>query len=177
MGCAVRRNKAVAAEVLIVGVHPSTEVATIAPVVSAIVAYGINTLVNPVPDKATLHMGVSLHNVEILAEVTRRVTHSVGKLAHNIWLGRVLSFGIALHIGNRGVHRAGDVGVRATIGLLKLHGTALVALLNPLVCLGIYLAIATLVAHRPDDYRGVVLVALNHRAYAVVVRTLPLFAV
>ena len=173
---AVGRYEAIAAEVLIVGVHRSAKVATICPVVLAIRAHGIDALVYPVPDEATLHVGVTLHDVEELAEVTSRVTHGVGKLAHDIWLASIGALCPCAEVVDFWVHGAADIGMRATIALLKLHEARLIALMYPLIHLAIYLAIATLVAHRPQYHRGVVLVALHHRLHTIVVRRLPLLA-
>ena len=171
---AVRRYEAVAAEVLIVGVHPRAEVTAISPVVTTIATYSVDTLVYPVPYKTTLHVGVSLHYVEELAEVTRRITHGMGELTHYVWFLGIGALCPCLELIEWGVHRAAYVGMRTTVALLELHEACSVALVYPLIHLAIYLAIATLVTHRPKNYRGVVLVALDHRLHAVVVRCLPL---
>ena len=171
---AVGRDEAITAEVLVVVVHRSAEVATICPVVLAALIHRIDTLVHPVPDEATLHVWVSLHYVEELAEVARRVTHGVGKLTHDVWLLCIGALGPSAELGDGWVHRAADVGMGAAKALLELHGAGIVTLVYPLIHLAIYLAIATLVTHRPYDYRGVVLVALDHRLHAVVVCRLPL---
>ena len=56
-------DNAIAAEVLVVGVHPRSEVTTVCPVVSAVTPYGVNALVYPVPDKSALHVGAAAHHV------------------------------------------------------------------------------------------------------------------
>ena len=68
---AVGQHKAVAAEVLVVRVHPRTEVTAIGPIVAAVTTYGVDALIDPIPDKAALHMLTKRHNIEILAEVAR----------------------------------------------------------------------------------------------------------
>ena len=98
----------------------------------------------------------------------------MGKLAHNIWFAGILTLRPRPKLLHRGVHRAADVCVRAAITLLELHKARPIALVNPLVHLAIDLAIATLVTHRPEYHRGVVLVALNHSPHTVVVCALPL---
>ena len=174
MRCSIWRDNAIAAEVLVVGVHPSAEITAITPIVATILAYRIEALIDPVPDKATLHMWTTLHNIEILTEITRRVTHSVGKLAHNIWLLSILTCCILLHIGNRWIHRTDDIGIRATPRLLELYRARVITLLDPLILERINRTITTLITHRPDNHRWMVLITLDHSLNTVVMCSKPL---
>jgi hypothetical protein len=87
MWSTIWRHNAIAAEVLIMSIHPRAKIASIGPIVTTIATYSVNTLVHPVPYEATLEVWAAIYYVVELAKVARRVTHGVGILAEDEGLG------------------------------------------------------------------------------------------
>ncbi len=127
-----------------------------------------DALVDPVPDECSLRVRPGVEDVPVLLEPTRAVPHRMGVLAedegHRRPLGRVLHH----RLGAR-VHERVDVGARTAVGRgsFVVDRPRGVAVLDHLVRGCEVGAVTGLVAHGPDDDRGMVLVPLDHARAAV----------
>ena len=155
VGHAVGWNEAVAVEVVVwwvVGV-------IIAPISidgSSFSILSVQTLVNKIPDEATLIFWIFAHQVPILFKATARVAHSVRILALYQRFSDVGVRGIFFTVFVRIIHGAEDVGVGTQPSALPMYGAWRVGLSYPFVCSGKVGAVNGLVTHRPVDDAGVV---------------------
>ena len=122
----------------------------------------VQRLVNEVPDISSLELRILTYHIPIFLEATAGVTHGMVVLALYEWACELVVLRIFVATVVAIVHRAEDVGIltRAS-SLLELYGTALVLLLNPLVCSNEVVAVYRLVAERPYDNRRMVEVHLH----------------
>ena len=103
------------------------------------------TLIDEVPDIATLVFRIGADDVPVLLESTHRVTHGVGILALDQRTG-VVALRIFLAVLVAIVHRTEDVGLALTACLLILHWARGVVGLHPVVALLEVRSVAGLVA-------------------------------
>ncbi len=165
---AVGADEAVGAEVLLVYPAVASEIAAIEEVFPAIRVGGLHALVDPVPDESALQVMRVEDDVPVFLEVTRTVTHGVRVFAEDPGAIGVRAVGVGLEALGRGVHPGDEVGIGLVLrGPLALHGAARVALFHPVVSLFIVGAERALVAGRPADDAGVILVSLHHALGAV----------
>ena len=152
---AVRSNDTVAVEV-IVGSGIASVVATIGKnLLACNLALIAQSLIDKVPDKATLVFRILANEVPILLEATHRVAHSVGILTLDKRT-RILALGIFLAITIIVVHRTEDIGLPPVTRLLILNGARGIYRFNPVVDSLKIWSVACLVAHAPYDDTGVV---------------------
>ena len=135
IGLAVGTDESVAVEVIVRWVV-AVVVATIFIDVSSFGILAMQGLVDEVPDKTSLELGITTHEVPILLETATAVAHCMAVLALNKWLLLAVILSIPLAMPLRHIHRAEDIGIVATVCLLILNGTAWVFVLNPLIGCG-----------------------------------------
>ena len=158
MRIAERVEPSVAVEVVVVGLVP--EVAAVSKPLALFVRLP-DRLVHEVPDEAALEGRILLREVPVLLDAAVGVAHRVRVLAeHERLLRRVLH--IVLAAGRRRVHRTHDVGVVAVHRALVLNRTRRVDRLHRRALGREVLAVARLVAKRPDENRRMVAVGLDH---------------
>ena len=130
------------------------------------IGLAVQGLIDIVPDVATLVLRVLAHELPILLQSTRGVTHRVVVLTLDERLLEVVILAISLARPRCVVHRTEDICVAAfAMGLLPLAGTALVLSLHPVVGGFEVRAVHGLVAQRPNDDGGMIEV----RAHVVLV--------
>ena len=169
---AVGLHQPVTAEVRIVGLV--AEVAAVGPELTPILCFLPQRLVDEVPDASADEAGMRLDDVPVVLQVPDAVSHGVGVLAKNERLLRVVlrvldqpldgHVHLAVHVGDVILPLIMDRARRVELPRRRRrrHEVA---------------AASGLVAHRPEDHRGVVLVALHHARDTRHVRRLPLGAV
>ncbi len=176
VGPAVGVDHAVAAEVAVGGGILVAEVAAVGPEGAPLGVVRQQTLVDPVPDEAALHVGIGVDRIPLPDEVARRVTHGVGVLRGGYGAVAAAAADRREPCG-AGVLRHVHVGVplplRALVVDRAVHQPA-VGLFHIEIGLVEVVAVARLVAQRPEGHAGVVLVALEHVARAVHVGGQPL---
>ena len=127
-------------------------------------------LVHPVPDAAALQLPVGFNHVPIVLQSAHAVAHRVAVFHHD---ERPMIYAIktfihkALQVFRAGIHQADDIGIAVVDGSLVGHRAGFVAVFHPVVGVFKVDAVAALVAHRPHDDRGMVLVAFKHVAAAL----------
>ena len=154
---AIGSNEAVAVEVMIGS--------GIAPVVAAVGedllacdgALVAQTLIDEVPDIATLILGVLADDVPVLLEAAHGVTHRVGVLTLDERTG-IVALGILHAVVVAQIHRAEDIGLAILACLLELAGARGIVSLHPVVGALEVRTVARLIAQRPHDDGGVVLI-------------------
>ena len=147
-----------------------TEIATNRVPVYAFLIRDNETLVHPVPDATTLQLLVGLNHIPIVLHSAHTVAHRVAVFHHDkgtmIYAIKTLIHK-ALQVFRTGIHQADDIRVAVINGSLVGHGTRAIAFLQPVVGVFKIHTIAALVAHRPHNHRGVILVAFKHVAVAL----------
>ena len=170
---AVRVDQTVHAEVTVV--RPFVMVTAVVVDAAAVECLSfINAVVAPLPQEAADQTVMALDELEVILQIAGAVAHTMAVLAHDIGLVRVV-VQIFLNAFERGVHIAEHINVReivfaglaAVLGALVVGQAAGVKALCPCQCFLKRAAIGALVAHRPDDDAGTVLVALHAAAGAV----------
>ena len=130
------------------------------------------TLVNPVPDEAALQLRIFVDGVPIVGEAPDAVAHGMGVFGQDE--GPLLRLaGIVGDVVGAGVHDGHDVGVPVLLSSFVDHGTIGVLAFHETVGTLHDDAVAALVAQRPADDGGVVLVALQHVVAAIDDRLAP----
>ena len=165
----VWRNDTVTVEVVVAGRITSIVTTIGKDFLAGDRALVANTLVYEVPDITTLILRILADQIPILLESTHRVTHGVGILTLDVWLGTIaLAVAFALFVTY--VHRTVDISLAVISATLILHRAGLVVSLDPIVSLFKVDAITTLVTQTPyDDGRmiderfDITLVALDMR--------------
>ena len=156
-----------------------TEVAAI-----GISASGVDAVVDPLPDESAVHTIAVEMRVEttflVVSELTRAIAHGVGELAHKE--GKLeLAAGLRNRLGARHdstvadgldplhprIHDGPHVGDGVGVVALVMGEPGRVAMLGPVVHEADALTAVGLVAHRPSDDRGVVLVPFHGALDAV----------
>ena len=165
---AVRRDKAIAAEVAIIGFV--VEVATVGVVLLTRRAGLGKALVHPVPDTAAHVARRALKGGDILGEVADRVAHGMGVLTDKEGLA-----GLALALGHDVVHDGVHHAIHICHGAhaLVVDGAGAIQAVGEL---GGGLEVhprSRLVAQRPDHHTGVVFMGLDHALGPVEVCLLP----
>ena len=164
MRCAVGAYQSVAQEVTVARrVH--AKVSAIGIEGTAILLVGLQeSLIHPIPDESTLQVGIFIDGLPLIPEVTRGVTHRMGILRGSD--GAVAAFPADLFQPLRtGVLGHVHIGVPLPQGPLVVDGTVHAVLLPMLyIKVGLIevIAIARLVAERPEGDGGMILVALIH---------------
>ena len=134
----------------------------------------VDTLVHPVPDATAYHAaGVVFDIIPIFVEVADRITHRVCIFAKEERLVALL-FVLLLHRLDGRIHagiHVGDPVLSFVVDRARIE----------FACFLVYgvevLAVAGLVAHRPEDDGRVVLVALDHADHTVYIGRQPAFLV
>ena len=166
----VRADHAIGAERVVVAHAVGVpEVATHSkPIHVFVVVVDDETLIHPVPDAAALQLLVGLNHVPIVLQAAHAVAHRVAVFHHDE--GTMHGIKALVHkllqVLRASIHQADDIGVFIVDGSLVGHRTRRVALLHPLVGVFEVDAVAALIAHRPHDDRGMILVAFQHVAVA-----------
>ncbi len=131
-------------------------------------------VVDPLPDEAALAALVPLEEPLVLAQTARPVAHGVPVLAHDeghrtppgvefrVGPGFLRPLADEFDLGVRRIHPRVQVDVLAGEVALVVHQPLRVPPPDPTGHRGQAAARTALVAQRPDDHRGVVLVALDH---------------
>ncbi len=163
LGSVVRVQDSVATEVAIVWGLPV--VSAVAKEGLAVAVRHLNGLVSKVPDEPTLVKRFPVGQLGVLVHRAKRVAHRVGVLAQDEWLVPVL-LEVGLDVRGRSVHLARDIrGLRVTripVHSLVVNWTGAVERPEEVRELQQVLAAVGLVAQRPHDDRGVVLVPFEH---------------
>ena len=166
---AVRSDDTVAVEVVVTG-----RIAAVVATIGKDFLTGDRTLVtqalvNKVPDVTTLVLRILANQVPILLETTLRVTHGVGILTLDIWLGTI-ALAIVLAFLITDVHRTVDISLAVVSATLILCRAGLIARLHPVVSLLEVDAVAALITQTPyddgrmiDERLHIALVALDVR--------------
>jgi hypothetical protein len=142
-------------------------------------------VVDPFPHEAALAAGVALEQFLILREAARPVSHGVAVLAQDERQGTAAC--VKCRIAQRlfgaltdrfdlrvvGVHAAVDVDIGAGLIALVMQRPGWIAKPGPLSHRCQVPSAAALVAQRPHDDAGMVLVALDHPAHPVHERVFP----
>ena len=134
----------------------------------------IDTVVAPFPQETADQAVMALNELEVILQIAGAVAHAVAVLAHDIGFVRLV-VQIFLHAFERRVHIAEHINVReivctvlaAVLGALVVGQAAGVKTLCPCQRFFERAAVGALVAHRPDDDAGTVLVTLHAEAGAV----------
>ncbi len=154
----IRVDEAIHAEVVVVG---------IVAVVTAVLVDGApllvliqNAVIAPLPDVVALDMGMAVEHLLIFGETPRAVAHGMGVFTEDARLGH-RELAKAVHLGDAGVHGAHHVHHLGVAILFVVHQTGRVDRLAALVHGPDVAAVAGLVAQRPDDDGGVVLLGVN----------------
>ena len=176
-GGAVGEQQAVGDEVAVV--EGLAEVAAVGEELGPVVGAGPQAVVDPLPHEPALAARVALEQVLVLPEAAGPVAHGVAVLAEDERHGpapgvqpgvvqrRLLAAADGVDLGVAGVHAAVDVDVRARPVALVVQRPRRVALPGPGGHGGQVGAGAALVAERPHDHAGVVLVPLDHAGHPV----------
>ncbi|CAM5336683.1 hypothetical protein SPILM97S_01274 [Streptomyces pilosus] len=122
----------------------------------------VEGLVGEVPDPAALEDVVAADDVPVLPEVSVGVPHRVGVLDHDVRAGVGGVPGALLDPCRALVHAGADVAHAGAVVALVLDDAGGVVGADPVVHRGEGAAASGLVAERPDDHRGVVLVTVHH---------------
>ena len=142
---AVRSDDTITVEV-VVGSRIAAIVATISKdLLASDLALITQTLIDKVPDIATLIFRILTDDVPVLLETTHRVTHRMGVLALDQRTG-IVALGVFLAVLIAIVHRTEDIGLALTASLLILHRARGVVGLHPVVAFLEVRTIAGLVA-------------------------------
>ncbi len=144
-----------------VGSVKTVEVAAVAVNLHTVLAFPAGRLVNEVPDKSALKVGIFSEKVPVLLEASFGVAHCVGVLALNHRFGHIGTFAVFLHLLVADVHGAVDVGVVGIAAAFVLNRAAGVFGFHPFICVHKVGTVAALVAERPEYYARVVEVALH----------------
>ena len=133
-----------------VGGRITAEVATVSKDVIAISIFHAQTLVNEVPDKASLVIRIVTDEFPIVGETTHRVTHSMSILTLNQG-AVVVAFTITMHPTEMGIH--GTVNICGALGsrTFVLHGALRVIGFNPVVNLIEIHTMTCLITHTPRN--------------------------
>ena len=165
----VWRNDTVTVEVVVAGRITSIVTTIGKDFLAGDRALVTNTLVYEVPDITTLILRILADQIPILLESTHRVTHGVGILTLDVWLGTI-ALAVAFALLVTYVHRTVDISLAVISATLILHRAGLVVSLDPIVSLFEVDAITTLITQAPyDDGRmiderfDITLVALDMR--------------
>ena len=148
---AVGTDNAVAVKV-VVGWVVVVVVATIFIYLHAIFVFCAKSLVNKVPDKSALELGVFAHQVPVFLKSARAITHRMVILA----LYQGARFAVVARVIFAplvcAIHGTGDVGAGTVYATaFPLHGSAWVVALNPLVCGGEVWPIGRFITQTPRD--------------------------
>src|SRR3954471_19590112 len=110
MNSSVSSDQAVCTEVLVILQIIASEISTISPKRSAISGRSFHALVDPIPNKTTLHFFIAHYDIPVLLEVAIAVSHRMRIFTHN---ERPLlsGSGIRLNVTNRRIHGANQLGV------------------------------------------------------------------
>ena len=172
MRCAVGGHDTVGAEIVIVlDAWQLAEVATGSP--PAVIHK--ESLVNPIPDKATLQQRIFVYGVPVVLETTHAVAHGVAVFGDDVRALVAAIAGVGCELLHRWIHCAHYVRVPRLLGAFISHRPSIVFAFEETVGLLKTVAVAALVAETPHDDRRVVAVALVHVVYAVQYRVEPLF--
>ncbi len=176
MGRAVGVDDAVAEEIGVARrVH--SVIAAIGPVLHAVLILLGEALVDPVPDESALQVGIFVDALPLQPQRSRRVAHRVSVLRrHDGAVGAAASDALEPARARvlRHVHVAVPLPLRAFVTDGAVHAALAVLLVGyELVSQIEVVAVARLVAERPDGDAGVVLVDLVHVVYAVEMRRFP----
>ena len=172
----VGRYETVAVEVVVGGVVVVV-VAAVGVLKRAVGAAAVQRLVDKVPNEAALQLRIFANQVPILLETAARVAHRVRVFALNERTVGLRVVGVALHCAIIGIHRAKNIGKLLKTSRFVLYWAARLAFLEPLVARFEILARPCFVAHRKEDYRGVVFVRFKSPLIALKVRLLVFFVV
>ena len=143
-------DDAIAVEV-VVGCRETSIVATIGPDgLACNLALATKTLVDEVPNVATLIVGGAANQIPVFLEATTRVTHGVGVLTLNEW-ACIAFLAISLAMSIIGIHWAVNVCLAPTACLLILTWARGVVSLHKVIGILKVLAVASFVAERPDN--------------------------
>ncbi len=176
MGRAVGVDDAVAEEIGVARrVH--SVIAAIGPVLHAVLILLGEALVDPVPDESALQVGIFVDALPLQPQRSRRVAHRVSVLRrHDGAVGAAASDALEPARARvlRHVHVAVPLPLRAFVTDGAVHAALAVLLVGyELVSQIEVVAVARLVAERPDGDAGVVLVDFVHVVDAVEVRRFP----
>ncbi|MNM64674.1 hypothetical protein D3C81_760820 [compost metagenome] len=166
----IRIDEAIHAEVVVVGV---------VAVVAAVLVNGApllvliqNAVIAPLPDVVALNVGMAVEHLLVFAKTTRAVAHGVGVFADNArLLHRELAE--AVHLGDARIHGAHHIHHLGIAILFVVHQPGRVDRLAALVHGSDVAAVAGLVAERPDDDGGVVLLGVHVALDAIHKHRLP----
>ncbi|MNG95990.1 hypothetical protein D3C79_550410 [compost metagenome] len=129
-------------------------------------------MIAPLPDVVALNVGMAVEHLLVFAEATRAIAHGVGVFADNARLiHRELAE--AVHLGDAGIHGAHHIHHLGIAILFVVHQPGRVDRLAALVHGSDVAAVAGLVAERPDDDGGVVLLGVNVALDAIHEHRLP----
>ena len=120
----------------------------------------------------TLNVGMAVEHLLVFAEATRAITHGVGVFAEDAWL-RHRELAEAVHLGDAGIHGAHHIHHLGIAILFVVHQPGRVDRLAALVHGSDVAAVAGLVAERPDDDGGVVLLGVHVALDAIHEHRLP----
>ncbi len=122
-------------------------------------------MIHEVPDEAALQIGVGADHAPIVGQIARRVAHRMRVFTEDEGDGRVVATPVRLDVAHTGVHGVDEIAWPVA---LVLDHTARIARLDPTVGLLEEIGVdVILVAERPEEDRGMVLVALDHADLAV----------
>ena len=156
---AVWTYQTIVAEVLITGIE-FVEVATISINHLSVLTCPTDRLIHKVPDETTLILRILADNLPILLEATLRITHGMSILALNQRFVLRCILAVSHCPIRTQVHWAIDIRQPLITSTLVLHRTARIFCLCPLIGLLKVLAIASLIAKRPEDNAWMIEVAL-----------------
>ncbi len=154
MRCPVRPDQPVATEVAVTERSNFAIITTIGIILLTLITGLKQTLINPVPDEASLEQPVLLNHIPVVLQVTGTVAHGMSILAHN---KRTVKSGLAFiqciffYCSDPRIHRAPDVsmplaGTGGLLGSLILYGPGLIPALDPFVSLHKILSVTGLIA-------------------------------
>ena len=173
VGAAIRVNKAVHAEIAIVG--PLAVVAAIIKDGAPILGFAfVDAMVAPFPQQAAHETGMTLDKLEVIFQVAGAVTHAMAVFAHQVRLVRLLvkerlnAFQGRIHVAEQiNVGKIILALLAVILGTFVMGQAGGVKLFGPGQSFLKGAAVSAFVAHRPDDHAGAVFIALHTAACAV----------
>ena len=124
----------------------TVEITAISINLNTVFAFPAGRLVNKVPDKSTLKIGVFTEQIPVFFEAAFRVAHGVSVFALNHRFLYIGAFAVFLYIFIADIHRAIYVGMVCIAATLILHGAAGVFSLYPVVGIHKVLTVTAFVA-------------------------------
>ena len=142
------------------------------PVHIFLVVVNDETLIDPVPDAASLQLLISFNHIPIVLQAAHTVSHGMAVFHHdegatsNFFkrpINRIKSFVyITLQIIDTRIHQTNNISIPIQTRTFVCHWTGYIAHFHLNIHILKINPVTTLIAHRPHNHRRMVLVAFQH---------------